>query len=211
MDGDRIERALREGPPNEPTYIPGAFRRRRPRWWMAASATLVVATLVVGIAVGIGLSELRHPAGPGSGHADPAVVAREVIGTWKTGPIPFSEWRSRLLGMGYQATDLDAFLVHDPMTRNVVYSLIMFPNGTLTVTSSLDGAGFTGNSAGPYLVLDDGRITWNDEGCSVTFSVSLKGQELTFGTVATRGCNTDERIANSAFFNLGAYSRIPGG
>jgi hypothetical protein len=36
MNLERIEQALRDGPPDEPTYAPGSFGRpRRAAWWIA--------------------------------------------------------------------------------------------------------------------------------------------------------------------------------
>lgn len=206
MNRERIEQALREGPPHEPRYVAGSFHRPRNRWSMAVGAALVTVALVIGIVVGLGIGILRNPAGRGA-PADPALVARQLIGDWKTAPIAKADWRSRLLALGHNVDDIDAFLIHSPMNVDVVYELT-FADGTLTVSESPDGAAFSRDSIGPYQVLDDGRLSWADLGCFVKAPVSFDGDRMMFGTIETSSCGADERIANSAFFNLAPYTRI---
>lgn len=58
MDLDRIERALREGPADEPRYVPGTFRGRSPErlpWAMAAFAAVAATALVAALLIGVGL------------------------------------------------------------------------------------------------------------------------------------------------------------
>jgi Galactose oxidase, central domain len=63
MDLDRIERALREGPADEPRYVPRTFGRRSPErlpWAFAAVAAVAATALVAALLIGIGLI-LRSP------------------------------------------------------------------------------------------------------------------------------------------------------
>jgi hypothetical protein len=63
MDLDRIERALRQGPADEPRYVPGTFERRSPKrlpWALVALAVVAATALVAALLIGIGLF-LRSP------------------------------------------------------------------------------------------------------------------------------------------------------
>lgn len=207
MTLERIERALREGPVDEPAYVPGAFRRpRRTGWSRAVVSTLVGAALVTGLIVGIGLGALRQSTETVGTAPDPEKLDTELQGTWVSDAISRDDWVSRLVAMGHHIDDVENFLLHDPMTENVTYFLT-FERGTLTITSSLDGAPVIHNSLGPYRIAADGTLTWDDLGCFVRAGVRLDGDRLTFDALDTESCGADERVANSAFFNLAAYTR----
>ena len=84
MDMERIERALREGPPDEPAYVPGSYRRGPGRWIPRLFAVPVIAAaLVVGVVVGAGLPAVRDG---GVGQApDPVAITEALRGTrWTT-------------------------------------------------------------------------------------------------------------------------------
>lgn len=76
MDLDRIERALRQGPADEPRYVPGTFERRSPKrlpWALAAFAVVATTVLVAALLIGIGIF-LRSP---NVGPPPPAPTASE--------------------------------------------------------------------------------------------------------------------------------------
>lgn len=209
MEVQRIEQALRDGPPNEPRYVPGSFRRTGlGRWSLAVGGALVVAALVVGVAVGLGIAVLRSPDDSVGNPPNLEALAAQLEGGWVSEAIGRDDWINRLVSMGNDIDDVDNFLIHDPMADDVTYFL-SFSDRTLEVTSSLDGAPAIHNSDGPYRILPDGRFSWEDLGCFVIADVSIDGDQLTFGAIEMESCGGDERVANSAFFNLSPYQGAP--
>lgn len=209
MEPQRIEQALRDGPPNEPRYVPGSFRRGGlSRWSLAVGGAFVAVALVVGVAAGLGIGVLRGPDANVGNPPDLEALAAELQGAWVSDAISRDDWVSELVSMGHDIDDVDNFLIHDPMTEDVTYFLT-FSNGNMNVRSSLDGAPIIENSDGPYRLLPDGRFSWEDIGCFVTADVTVDADRLTFGPVAMESCGADERLANSAFFNLAPYHRDP--
>ena len=64
MDDDRLERALRQRPPDEPDYVPGRHRRPTSRAGsLALTIPAIVAALIVGLAIGSGLLATREQVG----------------------------------------------------------------------------------------------------------------------------------------------------
>ena len=214
MSDERIERALREGPPDEPVYRPGAFRKPMPGGWAhATNAVLLVLVLAVGVVLGVGIAGSRRPLDENAVEVGgrPALT-KALQGTWIGEAIPREDWVQRLVGMGNAIDDVESFLTHDPMTSNVVYT-ITFSDNTLLVTSSLDGAPRIHNSIGPFAIQADGQLRWEDLGCFVTTSVTIDDggdvDRLSFGPISMDSCGADERVANGAFFNLSTFRRLP--
>ena len=98
MDDDRLERALRQRPPDEPVYVPGSHRPPRSRArWLALTVPAIVAALIVGLAIGSGL-----PRDAGAGRVatrpigDRRCHRRRDVGLELTA----DAWRDALLGHG---------------------------------------------------------------------------------------------------------------
>jgi hypothetical protein len=214
MSDERIERALREGPPDEPVYRPGTFRKPMPgRWAQAASAGFLVLVFAVGVIFGAGIIGLRRPVDENTVPVGASAALTEALqGAWASEPIPREDWVQRLVGMGNAIDDVESFLTHDPMTTNVVYTII-FSDNTLLVTSSLDGAPRIHNSIGPFVIQPGGQLRWEDLGCFVTTPVTIDDggdvDRLSFGPISMESCGADERVANGAFFNLSTFRRLP--
>ncbi|MCV0402611.1 MAG: hypothetical protein K5924_02755 [Chloroflexi bacterium] len=217
MREDRIETALREGPPDEPEYVPGRFRRAgAPRWWLAAAGATAVAAMVVGVVVGIGLNVIRAP--NQGGPVDVPALEVELVGTWESDGVTQDQWLSRMVALGFDINDLEAFLVHNPVGDRIQHRLT-FDGSEMIIWSSTDGAPFVGNTIADYRLLEDGALFFADippggglgTDCEVTASFMIAGDRLVFEPVATAGCGLDERIAQSAFFNLAGYSRASPG
>src|SRR5919108_2189721 len=138
MDIEAIQRALREGPVDEPRYVPGAFHWTHRRFSVEMTASVVTAVLVSGVALGVALSELRQPNG-GVGRRDLDVLAAELEGRWVSEAISREEWVSSTLTAGHEARDIDAFLLHDPFESQVAYELV-FQDEHLQVFGAFDGS-----------------------------------------------------------------------
>ncbi len=206
-----IERALRDGPPDEPVYRPGTFSNPAAAGWArATSAIFLVLALVFGLVLGAGIAGSQRLVEQNPVQVD--AMAALLQGAWVGDPIPREDWVRRLVEMGNSIDDVEAFLTHDPMTTNVVYT-ITFSGNALLVTSSLDGNARIHNSIGPFLILPDGRLRWEDIGCFVTTTATIDvaggGDRLRFGPISMESCGADERVANGAFFNLSTFRRSP--
>lgn len=204
MNLERIERALREGPVDEPRYVPGAFgsARRLDRLMLTAA---VAAALVIGVLIGLALDVLRAP-GPNVGGPGPdtAAIQRQLEGTWRSRTVTQEEFVAFMLERGHAQADLDAFLGHDPISTTLQWGLDFDLRGNLLVFS-VTGDGITDIlSNGPYEILPDGRLRWTDETCVLVAAFTVDAEQLTFGSLAPQDCNTDERIATDAFFGLGS-------
>lgn len=202
MDLTRIERALREGPVDEPRYVPGAFgpaRRIGPLMLTAA----VGAALVIGLVIGLGLDLLRAPSpNVGGPDTDPAVIERQLAGTWISAPVSEDAFRSFMLEQGHAQADVDAFLDHDPIETTLQWGLNFDGRGNLVIFS-VTGEGVTDVlSNGPYELLPDGRLRWIDLTCVLVAEFSVSADELAFGQLVLENCSADERIAHETFFNL---------
>jgi hypothetical protein len=202
MNLERIERALREGPVDEPRYVPGAFgpTRRLDRLVLTAA---VAAALAIGLVIGLALDVLRSPTpNVGTPGPDPAVIQRQLEGTWRSKTVTRDEFVAFMLERGHAQADLDAFLGHDPITTTLRWGLDFDLRGTLLVFS-VTGDGITDIlSSGPYEILPDGRLRWTDETCVLVAAFTVDDEQLTFGSLDPQDCNSDERIATDAFFGL---------
>jgi hypothetical protein len=211
MDADRIEWALREGPPDEPTYVPGSFRRSsQPGWWLAVASLSVGLALVAGIAIGIGLDVLRGDTG---GEPEPRVlVAADLQGVWESDPIESQVFVDALLARGFAQDDIDAFLEHDPFEDRVRYAL-RFIDDRLIVQAAYDDLPFQTLSAGTFTILDDGSLRFIEVvdgtpvACEPLAAPQIDGARLTLDVLELAGCDTDGRMANTLFFEIATYSR----
>jgi hypothetical protein len=208
MDVRRIERALREGPTDEPVYVPGSFRGSdatpRP---LAFAAFAVAAALVIGIGVGVAFDALR---GGGIGSEPPPVLdAADLVGTWSSDEISWQEWVDGLVTRGFQTDEIATFLEHDPFNETVQYEL-SFTAGEVTIRASYDGAPLVTLSGATYSILEDGRVRFAEDGgaCRPTAEMTLEGEQMTFRRVELPNCVLDERIAYTAFFDLVPYGRV---
>lgn len=213
MREDRIEAALREGPPDEPTYVPGAFRRANtPRWWLAAAGATAAAAMIIGVVVGIGLNVLRAP--NQGGPVDVAALEAELVGSWDSDVITRDQWLTRMEATGFDINDLEAFLSHDPLGVRIQYRLT-FDGSKLTIASSTDDAPFVVNGTGAYSLLADGTLAYVETpppgglgtDCELTAPFTITVDRLVIEPVTTQGCGLDEQMAQAAFFNLAGYSR----
>jgi hypothetical protein len=211
MDADRIERALREGPPDEPTYVPGAFRQRRrvPVLFLQAGAVLAAA-VIMGVVAGVTLNVLREPSGSVGGPVDAEQLAAEIEGRWSSGEIGREAWIDRLTALGHRRADIDFALSNLPDHERVRYDLV-FEDDHLMIYGSFDGADLRPMSGGPYEVLDNGALYYDDVACFITVRFDLDGHRLDFEPMQTEGCSADESLNNAAFFNLLSYTRSSGG
>lgn len=204
MNDEAIERALREGPVDEPRYVPGAFGPAR-RLQPLVMAGAVVGALVLGIVIGLGLDVLRSPSpNVGGPQVDPAVVHRQLAGTWLSEPVTEDEFIDFMLQRGHARADVDAFLDHDPIETTLQWGLDFDGRDNLVVFS-VTGDGVTNVLAnGPYELLADGRLRWVDRTCTLVAEFSVSAEALAFGQLAPATCNPEERIAHDIFFALGS-------
>lgn len=210
MDLERIERALREGPADEPAYVAGAFRREGWRRSTMLMTATVGAALVIGIVVGFSLDTLRSPSSDTGGPVpDLEALNAELAGTWLSDPITQDQLVEFMVERGHARADIDAFLEHDPIRTATRYGLSFDGRGLLVVFEVPQGRDPDILSNGPYQLLPDGRLRWDDLGCVITARFTVADDRLSFGPVWRTGCNADERIATDAFFNLTPYTYSP--
>lgn len=201
MDLARIELALREGPLDEPRYVPGAFGPARRLDGLMLTA-VVAASLVIGLVIGLGLDLLRAPSNVGQPHPDLAQLQAQLAGTWISAPVTEDEYVDFMLEQGHALADVEAFLAHDPIETTLRWGLDFDGRDNLVVFS-VTGEGITNVLAnGPYQLLPDGRLRWVDRTCVLVAEFSVSDDRLTFGGLAPEGCVADERIAHDAFFDL---------
>lgn len=211
MDTERIERALREGPPDEPNYVPGAFRRAsNSGWGLAVSGLAVGIALIAGIAIGTGLGLLRDDVGDAP--APPVLTAADIQGVWQADPIAFDAWTETLLARGFSQADVDAFLEHDPFEDQVRYAL-RFVDERFVVQAAYDDLPFETLGGGTFTVDDAGVlhlvevVDGVEVGCEITAAASIDGARLVLRVLDLPGCIVDERMANTLFFEVASYSR----
>jgi hypothetical protein len=206
MDVQRIERALRAGPVDEPTYVPGSHgggRRRSARFLTIAG---LVGAVVVGVVLGVGLSTLQRAPVPVGG-VDQGRLALELPGRWVSDEISRDRWVSALVESGNDIDDIDNFLTHfDPIVATTHYEL-EFSSDRLAIADFADDQPRDDVASGPYQIDADGTLHYDDQGCFVTARFRIDGDHLMFDRIATDSCGADERIANTAFFNLVSYTR----
>lgn len=208
MDLERIERALREGPVDEPAYVPGAFRRARRRSTILMTAT-VGAALVIGFVLGLSLDTLRSP-GVGTGAPGPDLEAlnAELAGSWRSDVIYRDRFVEEMLELGHAEADIDAFLDRGGVRTAGRFHLFFDGRGRSRVYEATRDTDLLSDE--PYELLPDGRLMWGDLGCVVTARFIIAGDLLTFEPDSTTGCDADERIATDAFFNYRPYTLSPG-
>ena len=204
MNLERIERALREGPVDEPRYVPGAFgSARRVESFVLAAA--VIGALVLGVVIGLGLDLLRAPSpNVGAPLTDPAVVQAQLAGTWLSEPVTEDEFVAFMLEQGHSPADIEAWLEHDPIDTTLRWGLDFDGRGSLVVFS-VTGDGVTDVLAnGPYELLPDGRLRWFDLGCTLDAEFSVSADELAFGRLELNNCDP---IAMDTLFNIASPYR----
>jgi hypothetical protein len=213
MDLERIEQALRDGPPDEPTYAPGSFSRPRlAAWWIALAGATVTAAVVVGIAIGVAFDAVRGPlvgAPP-----PPAAVMADLQGTWVSDEISFDRWVDEVIERGFDPNDVDEFLVHDPFDRHVRYQLA-FDSGRVTISADYDDTGMQVLNDGEY-TLQEGVFSYVEstdrppvlgQPCGVDATPVVDGPRLVWQNVEGHGCGVDSSIAHTVFFDLLPYTR----
>lgn len=216
MDIERIEHALRAGPPDEPVYIPGSFgRSHAPAWWLAVAGMIVTAAVVTGIAIGVGLDVLRGD--PVGGPPTSVVTTADLEGRWLSDEISFDEWVDQLIARGFDPNDVGNFLAHDPFEQHVRYQLT-FDSGRVTVSADYDGTGLQVLNFGEY-TLQGGVFSYVEatdappvvgEACRVHAVASLDDLRLVWDDVELAGCGVDPSIAHTAFFDLAGYTQVTG-
>jgi hypothetical protein len=210
MNTERIERALREGPPDEPAYVPGGFRgSSQPRWWLAAAGFSVLLALVVGIGIGTVLDVLRG----GVGVQLPRVlVAADLHGVWESDPISFEDWVDALLEKGFAQEDIDAFLVHDPFEEQVRYQL-RFVDERFIVQAAYDDLPIQTLGGGTFSVDDAGLVHLVEVvdgapgGCEIIVEAEIDERRMSVRVLDLPGCAVDEQMANTLFFDVASYGR----
>jgi hypothetical protein len=213
MDLERIEQALRDGPPDEPTYAPGSFGRPwLSTWSFALAGATLTAAVVIGIAIGVGFDVMR---GPLSG-APPtsAAVMADLEGTWVSDEISFDRWVDEVVKHGFDPNDVGEFLLHDPFEQHVRYQLA-FDSGRVTISADYDDTGMQVLNDGEYTV-QEGIFSYleSTDGppviggpCGADARVVLDGPRLVWEDVEQHGCGVDARIAHTVFFELLPYTR----
>jgi len=201
MNLERIERALRDGPVDEPRYVPGAFgsaRRTEPLLWAAA----VAGALVLGIVIGLGIGLLRAPSpNVGGPSINSALIQEQLEGTWLSEPVTQDEFVRFMLDNGHSQADLDDEW-HEPIDTTLRWGLDFDGRGRLVIFT-VTGDGVTEIVAeGPYELLPDGRLRWTDITCVTIANFDVSADQLSFEDRESQNCDTQERIAHDAFFGL---------
>jgi hypothetical protein len=218
MDPDRIDRALREGPPDEPTYVAGSFRDSSPRrGWLVVAGAAVALALVVGFVVGGGLLALRGNDVGGS--PQPRILTEEdLLGTWRSDPITRQAWIDGLAEAGFDSGSIDEFLTHDPIQDEIRYTLDFFTGATFTdrlmVKAEVDGGPIADLGGGSFAVQGDGSMLFTEivpgtpePRCQVLTAVAIDGQRMTIQILGMENCEIDAQMAYTAFFELSPFTR----
>lgn len=204
MELQRIERALREGPVDEPRYEPGGFGRRRPLSW-ALFAGAVTGALMIGVMLGLAIHLVRQPSdNVGAPAVDLERLGEELSGSWMSGSYTEDDFVDYMTDAGHTAEDVVAFLEHDPIPGTVRWGLDFDGRERLVIFRTLDESRTGVLSNLVYELLPDGRLRLIDGECSIVMTFSVEGEELTFEPFEVDGCvpETDSRIAFEAFFGL---------
>jgi hypothetical protein len=210
MDTERIERALREGPPDEPTYVPGSFRRAGPAgWWFAVASLSVGIALVAGIAIGTGLDALRS--GRVGGDLEPRpLVAADLQGVWESDPIERQVLEEALLARGFSQADIDVHLESLPVGDAVRYAL-RFVDDRLIAQAAYGDLPFQTLDTGTFIIRDDGLqivVDGVDGACEPLAAAEIDGSRLILSVLELPGCDTDERMVNMTVLEIAAYTRV---
>lgn len=206
MDTERIEEALRDGPPDEPAYRQGGYRRRwSPVLLLAGVGALATTAVVTGVLIAVTLSLMRAPGGQGGG-VDVLALGAELQGTWDSNEITATSWRSELMARGHTAEDVDAAHVSNGNFDRVRYRFV-FAEQHLQVFAAFDGQPWEPMSGGPYELQADGSLLYDDIGCFITAMFTIDEDQLSFAPIETRSCNPEEMLNNAGFFNLVTFTR----
>ena len=215
MDLRDIERALRAGPPDEPDYVPGAFRRSARRAWWLAAAGVLAGGVLLGAVLAMGMVIVRNPS---TGGINPGAIAAQLDGSWISDEISFDDWVAGLKARGFNPSDIGEFLGHDPFEQRVRYGLV-FHDGEVTIQASYDGAPLEILNFGTYAIDDDGMLRYVEtmdplpavgDTCHVVARVQTAGDRLSFEVLDFPGCGTDPLMAHTLFFDLLPYTRTGG-
>ena len=204
MDLQRIERSLREGPVDEPRYQPGAYRHRHRLQWVLF-AGIVTGALLVGVIVGLGLNLIRQPASNvGAPVVDLETLGEDLSGSWMSDSFTEDDFVDYMADASHAASDIAAFLDHDPIPGTVRWGLDFDGRGRVVVFRTLDESRTEILNNSVYELLPDGRLRWTDEECSFLLEFTVEGEELTFGQLQLDRCvpDSDEQIAAATFFGL---------
>lgn len=204
MDLERIKRALRQGPAEEPIYRPGSFARVPARGWLLFASAMAVA-LVLGVVLGLGLDILRQPIGDRGGPVvDLGRLGEELSGSWMSDSFTEEDFIRHLTEAGYTGEDIAAFLEHDPIPGTVRWGLDFDGRERLVVFRTLDESRTEILTNIVYELLPDGRLRAIEGDCSLLLEFTAEGEALTFGQVEITDCvpDTDGRIAAETFFGL---------
>jgi hypothetical protein len=209
MDIERIEQALREGPPDEPTYVPGSFRRTSPHgWWFAAASLSVVVALVAGIAIGTALDVLRG-GGVGGDPEPRPLVAADLQGVWESDPIERQVLEQALLTRGFSQTDINVHLESLPVGDAARYSL-RFADDRLIAQVAYGDQPFQTLDTGTFIIRDDGfqiSVPEVQGACEPLAAAEIDGSRLLLNLLELPGCETDERLVNTVLLDIPSYSR----
>lgn len=209
MDTERIERALREGPPDEPTYVPGSFRRTSPHgWWFAAAGLSVVIALVAGIAIGTALDTLRSD-GVGGGPEPRPLVAADLQGVWESDPIERQVLEEALLARGFSQADIDVHLESLPVGDAARYAL-RFVDDRLIAQAAYGDQPFQTLDTGTFIISDEGfqiSVPEVQGACEPLAAADIDGSRLILSVLDLSGCETDERLVNTLLLDIASYSR----
>ena len=204
MDLERIERSLRDRPVDEPRYEPGAYARRQTLPWVLFAGA-VMGALVVGVVVGLGLSVLRQPAGNvGAPVVDIETLGEQLSGSWMSASFTEDDFVDYMTDAGHAASDIGAFLEHDPIPGTVRWGLDFDGRERVVVFRTLDESRTEILNNSTYELLRDGRLRWTDGECAFVVEFTVAGEELTFGQLELDECvmESDDRIAMASFFGL---------
>jgi hypothetical protein len=204
MDLERIERALREGPADEPIYQPGAFARPRVQRWLLFAGSMAGA-IVLGVIIGLGLDVVRQPVGD---DARPAVdldrLGEELSGSWLSDSFTEEDIIRHLTDDGHGPEDIAAWLRDGPIPGTVRYGLDFDGRDRLVVFHTLDDSQTEILTNVVYELLPNGDLQLIDGACSIVMEFTVDGEELTFGPFQVEGCipATDSEMAFKTFFGL---------
>jgi hypothetical protein len=204
MDVERIERALREGPVDEPRYEPGSYRGRQTLQWVLFAGAMAGA-LMVGVVLGLGLDLVRQPSGDVAAPVvDLETLGEELSGSWMSGSFTEDDFVGYMTGAGHAAEDIAAFLEHDPIPGTARWGLDFDGRERVVVFRTLDESRTEILNNSVYELLPDGRLRWTDGECSFILEFTVEGEELTFGQVELDRCDPgpDDLIATATFFGL---------
>lgn len=200
MNLERIERALRDGPVDEPRYVPGAFgSARRTEPLLLAGA--VVGALVLGVVIGLGVGLLRAPSpNVGGPSTNSALIQEQLEGTWLSEQVTQEELVTYMLDNGHSQADIDEW--HDPIDSTLQWGLDFNGRGNLVVFTVTGDGVIEVVAEGSYELLPDGRLRWTDITCVTIANVRVSADQLIFGERESQNCDTEERIAHDTFFGL---------